>query len=85
MRITSLNQQKFGFSARTMKESWAKKLVLRLLERLSSGSLMIEDDGQHYHFGEDKNSASLAAQITVHDQRAWQSVLQGGTVAAGEA
>lgn len=64
---------------------WARRIVLALGARLQSGSLVIRDQsrGDIHRFGTE--DTSLRAEIDVFDERFYSAVLQGGSVAAGEA
>ena len=85
MRITSFNQPKSLLNVETQSEQWARRIVWRLLENISIGCLVLEEEGQVHHFGQPREQAGIVAHVSVQDARAWRSVLQGGNVAAGEA
>jgi cyclopropane-fatty-acyl-phospholipid synthase len=57
--------------------------LLRVLERIAFGRLVIHDGDERYCVGQDGDE-SHAAEIHVHNPRAWRRVLTGGTIAAGE-
>ncbi|MFN2167799.1 MAG: class I SAM-dependent methyltransferase, partial [Anaerolineae bacterium] len=61
----------------------ARKLLLRVLERIAIGRLVIHDGDQRYDLGRDGDD-SLSAEIHVHHPRVWRRVLTGGTIASGE-
>ncbi len=63
-------------------EDVARAAVTRLLRRLSTGSLALHERGVAQRFG---SGDGVHAEIRVRDPRAWQYVLSGGVVGAGEA
>ncbi len=63
----------------------AKKLVLRSLEKLEVGFLLVEDGGQVYEFGNPSDRNILSAKITVTHAGVYKKVLFGGTIGVGEA
>ncbi len=63
----------------------ARKLLLKVLDRLAVGSLTIHEGEQTLVLGEDPASARISAEVRVHNPRAYRRVLTGGTIASGEA
>jgi len=61
----------------------ARRTVLSLFARLTSGALSLVDGAQCSTFG--RPGDALAATVTVHDPVAYRAVLIGGSVGAGEA
>jgi len=61
-----------------------RKLLLRVLERIDRGALVISEGGDSFRFGEDWDGAGLRAEINVHDPRVYGRLLSGGAIAAGE-
>jgi cyclopropane-fatty-acyl-phospholipid synthase len=63
----------------------ARKLVTGLLGRMGRDRLTIIDaDGQRHRFGPDTTEAgALEATITIHDDRAWSSLLMEGSIGLG--
>lgn len=83
MRITEVSSVKAAATG-TLLENWARRMVHALLGRLERGSLVLEEGGQVYCFGEDRHRAELCARIQVKDTAAYLAVLHNGSVGAGE-
>ncbi len=62
----------------------ARRLVERQLQRLERGSLTVHENGVSRHYG-DVSRGELHAELRVSDPRAYQYVMSGGVVGAGEA
>ena len=60
----------------------AKTQILKKLEKLSLGQLILIDRDDQHTFG---NSGGINAIITVHDQRFYGEIAFGGSIGAGEA
>ena len=68
-----------------MLDKFARKMVLKQLQRLEVGSLqLIEGDSAH-HFGEQQPGAELHASVEVVDSSFFGDIAFGGSVGAGEA
>jgi len=63
----------------------ARKLMLGVLEKISTGSLVLRDGEETLHFGERGHPDEPQAEIVVHNREAYRKVLTGGTIASGEA
>ena len=63
----------------------ARRFMLRVLSRISVGSLTIHDGDETHHFGSSDVATAPHAEITVHNRAAFGKVLTGGTIASGEA
>ena len=83
MRITEVSSVKTA-AAGTLLENWARRMVHALFAKLEHGSLVLEEGGQVYCFGEDRHRAQLCASIQVKDTAAYLAVLQNGSLGAGE-
>ena len=57
--------------------------VLRQLEQLRTGQLLIIEDGQRLLYG--NSGASLVGEIHIHDPAVWGMVAGNGSIGAGEA
>lgn len=68
-----------GFSA-----SIAKSLVIRQLQRLSSGQLILIDRKDRYQFGQQTEDFPVSATIHVNDDSFYSMMVFGGSVGAGE-
>lgn len=84
MRITHFDTDKPGNTG-AMFERWARTAVHALLSRITRGSLILEEDGQVFCFGEDRQQASLCARLCVRAPGAYLAVLRNGSLGAGEA
>lgn len=63
----------------------AKKLVLRMLEKLQNGNLELVCPQENYNFGlQAGHENSLRAVIAVHDERFFERALFGGDIGLGE-
>lgn len=63
----------------------ARKLMLAVLEKISTGSLTLRDGDETFHFGKRGEPGEPQAEIVVHNREAYGKVLTGGTIASGEA
>jgi cyclopropane-fatty-acyl-phospholipid synthase len=61
----------------------ARRLVLRLLEKLAVGRLTVEEAGSVLQFGD--SAAQLVAHISIHRPEAYRDMLLRGSIGAGEA
>ncbi|TGD74802.1 class I SAM-dependent methyltransferase [Mangrovimicrobium sediminis] len=66
-------------------EDMARRMVYRLLGGLSGGSLVLHESGSSVRFGAETAAGMPHVEIRVRDPRAFQYVLTGGVVGAGEA
>ena len=60
----------------------ARKMILKTFESISSGSLVIYEDGKEYVFK--SHNPGPNAIITVHNPQAWIAVCFQGTIGSGE-
>ncbi|RYG15111.1 MAG: SAM-dependent methyltransferase, partial [Chitinophagaceae bacterium] len=65
-------------------DNFARKTLLNLLQKLQTGHLTLEDQGEIYSFGEAKESATLIAHISVSHPAFYRQILFGGSIGAGE-
>jgi len=63
----------------------ARQAVLSLLNKLKHGRIMLIEDNHRYPFGEESNTSSLQADITVYHSQFYSRILFGGSVGAAEA
>lgn len=66
-----------------LSEKIAKKMVFRLLKNIKKGTIKVSDDSGTYLFGQQKEDPELVATITIHNPKAYQSILLDGSVGAG--
>ncbi|HIF9538662.1 class I SAM-dependent methyltransferase [Photobacterium damselae] len=62
----------------------SRKVVMALLSQLSHAGLTVTEPNREQLFFGDKSS-DLQAQLTIHNQSFYKRLLQGGSIAAGEA
>lgn len=84
LRITAVNENKFLSLPFIDMEGLSRKAVHAILNRLSVGSLLLEEKGRTFHFG-DKDDKRVAAVIRINDPAAFLTVLKDGSTGAGEA
>jgi cyclopropane-fatty-acyl-phospholipid synthase len=84
VRITAVDQNKSGAKSLFNMTELSRKAVYAILERLTVGSLVLEENGQTRHFG-DRQDKTVTASIQVKDPAAFMAVLKDGSTGAGEA
>lgn len=62
----------------------ARKIVLRQLQSIRYGQLVLRDGKDQWTYGEKKSADDLSATITVRDPRFYGEVAYGGSVGTGE-
>jgi len=65
------------------KPSLSKRIVFSLLNKLNDGHICLIENGTEVFFG--NKDATIHATITIHDPKAYSSILWGGSIGAGEA
>lgn len=85
--INSINvgRRKKSVRRQGLVDKTAKKAVFAMLKRLEIGHLVVEDNGEHYTFGQDSAIAQYHAHITVQDIEAYRDVFLNSSIGAGEA
>jgi cyclopropane-fatty-acyl-phospholipid synthase len=81
--LSARSAQNLASVARTA-EPLAKRLVLRLLQKLQIGALIIQDGAHSHSFGEAPATAAIVGRIDVHDDGLYREVLLRGSIGAGE-
>jgi len=77
----NLNEQQLSFSSTRLR--WSGRLFIKLLKRLTHGSLkLVDPQGSSLHFGQ--TSTSLHAELHIHDWRAAGLILRQGDVGFAE-
>ena len=66
-------------------EHLSRRILFRVLENMSVGSLIIHDGTETFRFGNANDPAQPHAEVNIHSPRAYMKVLMGGTIASGEA
>jgi len=64
--------------------SLSRRAVLRQLEKLRHGAILLRDDCGSRYLGESSAEASPSPELRVHDRRFYRSLAIGGTVGAAE-
>ena len=75
-----IQSQKTGFFT-----DYAKRVLLKQLEKLQHGELIINDGTEQHRFGRQDERLPKAIVVTVNDRAFYTSVLMNGTLGAGEA
>jgi cyclopropane-fatty-acyl-phospholipid synthase len=66
-------------------DSVAKRVLLKKLQGIQHGTIVLKDEGQRYQFGSISSICGLSAAITVTDSRFYGSIALGGSIGAAEA
>lgn len=69
----------------SMFDTFARRIVLKMLEKITIGHLTIEEEGTVYSFGEAVERALLVAHISVMHPGVYRYILFNGTIGSGEA
>ena len=86
MTMASIDNTKAsGALKKSFWDNTAKKALLKVLKNLQIGRLVIEDHGQVYNFGENADSATLIANVSIHHNSCYRNILRGGSIGAAEA
>ncbi len=83
MRITAL--PRFNHDRSSGFDAWSRQILFKVLNGIRIGCLILEEDGQVYQFGEERQQAAMVAQISVKDPSAYSHVLRNGSIGSGEA
>lgn len=84
MKSIALVDSKMPATQHLWLDQLAKNLVLKSLEGISQGTLILEDGDRHCSFGAPLDSSPLIATIRVHSDTFYRQVAFGGSVGAGE-
>ena len=63
----------------------ARRQLLKRLEKMPRGYLLIEDDGEFFSFGDADDGSGIRAKIVIEDAGAWRDIAFGGSIGAAEA
>ncbi|MGD8840423.1 MAG: cyclopropane-fatty-acyl-phospholipid synthase family protein [Gammaproteobacteria bacterium] len=66
-------------------DKFARRQMLRHLQRIELGSLVIEDAGENIEVGSRERRTDIAAKIVVHDRSAYRDFVFGGSIGGAEA
>lgn len=72
-------------SLRPLGRGFARRLCLRLLANIETGSLALHDGTETFRFGSTQDPAQPHAEVHVHDSGLYRQMLSGGSIATGEA
>lgn len=86
MTMASIDNTKAsGELKKSFFDTLAKKALLKALNKLNVGRLVIEDHGQVYSFGEAADKAEITANLSIHHSSCYRNILRGGSIGAAEA
>lgn len=83
--VSVVDKQKQKLLSENAFDSLARRLVLGMLNKIRTGHLSVEEDGQVYSFGEPRETAEIVAHIYVSHPSVYRYVLSNGTIGSGEA
>lgn len=66
-------------------DALGRKSFFAVMEHISVGRFVVEDQSETFAFGQSADSAKLTASVTIHDPRVFRDVVLRGTIGAGEA
>ena len=61
-----------------------RRFVLRRLEGLSRGRLIVRDGGDEFVYGQPRGESDLTVEVSIHDRRFYGDMAFGGSLGAGE-
>ncbi|MBX2807185.1 MAG: class I SAM-dependent methyltransferase, partial [Cellvibrionaceae bacterium] len=85
MKVISIDEQQLAASATSFLDTRAKGLILKWLQHIEVGCLIVKDGAETFCFGENESSASLCAHLDIHQVTVYREILLNGMVGAGEA
>ena len=86
MSIASIERRSISRDVQTtFWDRLAKKGVIKALNQIRVGRLVLEDNGEITEFGQSADEASVMAHIFVHQSASYRDILFGGTIGAAEA
>lgn len=83
--ISLIDKKSSTHSTHHWLDSFARKILLQLLQHIKHGHLTLEDEGEIFSFGEAQETAELIAHISVQHPAFYRHVVFGGSIGAGEA
>jgi len=66
-------------------DALGRKSFFAIMDHISVGRFVVEDQGETFAFGQSADTAKLTASVTIHDARVFRDVVLRGTIGAGEA
>lgn len=83
--ISAIDKKRSAITDQHWLDDFARKTLLKLMEKITKGHLTLEDKGEVYSFGETKDQTHLIAHISVTHPSFYRMVLFGGSIGSGEA
>lgn len=80
--ITNISKTQTGMSDGTFAVRWSRSLLIKMLSGLQFGQLIIQEGEQQWSFG---NGSHPQAFLSIKHPTAYQHILFGGSIGAGEA
>ena len=86
MNIASINDKKASREVKaSLWDAMAKKALFKAMSHITTGRLILEDNGEVYEFGEPAERASIMAHVFIHHPSAYKDILFGGSIGSAEA
>lgn len=83
--IDAVDKQSRLILSESFLDTFARRIVLRMLAQIKIGHLCVEEGGEVHVFGESADRAQLVAHISVMHPSAYRYILFNGTIGSGEA
>jgi cyclopropane-fatty-acyl-phospholipid synthase len=80
--ITTASPCETSEAKKTLPASWSRSLLLKMLEKLQHGQIILHEGHKRWVFG---HESGLRAQVTVNHKSFYRKVLLGGSIGGGEA
>jgi cyclopropane-fatty-acyl-phospholipid synthase len=83
--IDAVDKQLGQTLAESFLDTFARRVLLKMLQQIQVGHMTVEENGEVHCFGESLDRAELVAHISVLHPSAYRYVLFNGTIGSGEA
>ena len=83
MKSPSLVSKYSRLSTHNLTSRWLRRGVMRLLNQLKNGQLIVIENGEHYRFG--TPGAQIVGEVQIYDASVWGMIASNGSIGAGEA
>ena len=77
-------KNKASLSDRLMPKAWARSMILQHLGTMQRGQLVIEENGEKTIYGDQSDTVSLVAELTVVNSDTFSALALNGVIGAGE-
>ena len=77
-------KNKASLSDRLMPKAWARSMILQHLGTMQRGQLVIEENGEKTIYGDQSDTVSLVAELTVVNSDTFFALALNGVIGAGE-